>query len=134
VPRELVTKLEPAEVFHEVLEHRWYMAERAQHDIPIEDAIDDYVRSILPGKPDEQSRCRSSRGSVTRSSVSRDRRRLRHRHVYAATACRAPRRPWCTATPSRMPINFDHGELVTLAQSMVEPTGQAKTFAAVSDS
>ena len=55
VPRELVTKLEPAEVFHEVLEHRWYMAERAQHDIPIEDAIDDYVRSILPGKPDEQA-------------------------------------------------------------------------------
>ena len=53
VPRSLVSKLEPAEVFHEVLEHRWYMAERAQHDIPIEDAIDDYVRSVLPGKPDE---------------------------------------------------------------------------------
>jgi uncharacterized RDD family membrane protein YckC len=46
VPRELRGKLEPAEVFHEVLEHRWYMAERAGHDIPIEDAIDDYVRSI----------------------------------------------------------------------------------------
>ena len=44
VPRELVAKLEPAELFHEVLEHRWYMAERAQHDIPIEAAIDDYVR------------------------------------------------------------------------------------------
>ena len=29
VPRELFAKLEPAEVFHEVLEHRWYMAERA---------------------------------------------------------------------------------------------------------
>ncbi|HET9020412.1 MAG TPA: DUF4032 domain-containing protein [Ornithinibacter sp.] len=55
VPRELVAKLEPAELFHEVLEHRWYMAEKAQHDIPIEDAIDDYVASVLPGKPDEQS-------------------------------------------------------------------------------
>jgi hypothetical protein len=55
VPRELVAKLEPAELFHEVLEHRWYMAEKAQHDIPIEDAIDDYVASVLPSKPDEQS-------------------------------------------------------------------------------
>ena len=55
VPRGLVAKLEPAELFHEVLEHRWYLAERARHDIPIEEAIDDYVASVLPGKPDEQS-------------------------------------------------------------------------------
>ena len=48
VPRELVSKLEPAEVFHEVLEHRWYLAERAQHDIPIEEAIDDYVALGAP--------------------------------------------------------------------------------------
>ncbi|MFQ6171510.1 DUF4032 domain-containing protein [Oryzobacter sp. R7] len=55
VPRELTGKLEPAEVFHEVLEHRWYMAERAQHDIPIEDAITDYIASVLPGKPYEEA-------------------------------------------------------------------------------
>ncbi len=55
VPRGLVAKLEPAELFHEVLEHRWYLAEQARHDIPIEQAIDDYVASVLPGKPDEQS-------------------------------------------------------------------------------
>lgn len=53
VPRGLVAKLEPAEIFHEVLEHRWYLAEAAQHDIPLTDAIADYVRSVLPGKPDE---------------------------------------------------------------------------------
>ena len=55
VPRGLVAKLEPAELFHEVLEHRWYLDVRARHDIPIEQAIDDYVASVLPGKPDEQS-------------------------------------------------------------------------------
>jgi hypothetical protein len=55
VPRALVSKLEPAEVFHEVLEHRWYLAERAQHDIPIDQALDDYIASVLPGKPDEQA-------------------------------------------------------------------------------
>ena len=55
VPRDLVAKLEPAEVFHEVLEHRWYMAERAQHDIPIREVVDDYVANVLPGKPDERA-------------------------------------------------------------------------------
>jgi CRISPR/Cas system CSM-associated protein Csm2 small subunit len=53
VPRALTRKLEPAEVFHEVLEHRWYLSERASHDVTIEDAIADYVKHVLPGKPDE---------------------------------------------------------------------------------
>jgi len=53
VPRDLTRKLEPAEVFHEVLEHRWYMSETAGHDTPIEDAIADYILRVLPGKPDE---------------------------------------------------------------------------------
>lgn len=55
VPRNLGRKLEPAEVFHEVLEHRWYMSERAGTDIPIQQAVKDYVNSVLPAKPDEQS-------------------------------------------------------------------------------
>ncbi|MDQ2781475.1 MAG: DUF4032 domain-containing protein [Actinomycetota bacterium] len=55
VPRSLAGKLEPAEVFHEVLEHRWYMSERAGTDIPVERAAADYVRSVLPAKPDEKS-------------------------------------------------------------------------------
>jgi hypothetical protein len=55
VPRDLTRKLEPAEVFHEVLEHRWYMSEKAARDISIEDAIADYVKNVLPGKPDEAS-------------------------------------------------------------------------------
>jgi len=53
IPRDLTRKLEPAEVFHEVLEHRWYMSETADHDVSIEAAIIDYVRNVLPGKPDE---------------------------------------------------------------------------------
>jgi len=53
VPRELLSKLEPAEVFHEVLEHQWYASERAGHDIPLREAIEDYVARVLPGKPDE---------------------------------------------------------------------------------
>ncbi|HEX7188285.1 MAG TPA: DUF4032 domain-containing protein, partial [Actinomycetes bacterium] len=33
VPKELRGKLEPAEVFHEVLEHRWFLSERAGRDV-----------------------------------------------------------------------------------------------------
>ncbi|EWS99854.1 lipopolysaccharide kinase [Intrasporangium oryzae NRRL B-24470] len=55
VPRELRSRLEPAEIFHEVLEHRWYMSERAGHDIPIFDALADYVATVLPAKPEEQA-------------------------------------------------------------------------------
>ncbi|ADU49413.1 DUF4032 domain-containing protein [Intrasporangium calvum] len=55
VPRELTGRLEPAEIFHEVLEHRWYLSERAGHDMPIEEALADYVATVLPGKPIEKS-------------------------------------------------------------------------------
>ena len=53
VPRDMARKLEAAELFHEVLEHRWYMSERVGHDVPITDALEDYVATVLPGKPDE---------------------------------------------------------------------------------
>lgn len=55
VPESLRGKLEPAELFHEILEHRWYLAESAGHDIPLDQAIADYVREVLPSKPDEKA-------------------------------------------------------------------------------
>ncbi len=55
VPAEMRSKLEPAELFHELLEHRWYLSERAGQDMTIEDAARDYVSTVLPEKPDEAS-------------------------------------------------------------------------------
>jgi hypothetical protein len=55
VPSDLRGKLEPAQIFHEVLEHRWFMSERAGSSVPFEDAITDYVTTILAQKPDEQA-------------------------------------------------------------------------------
>jgi hypothetical protein len=48
-------KLEPAQIFHEVLEHRWFMSEREGASVPFEEAISDYVTTILAEKPDEQA-------------------------------------------------------------------------------
>jgi hypothetical protein len=55
VPQKLRGKLEPAQIFHEVLEHRWFMSEAAGASVPFEDAITDYVTTILAKKPDEQA-------------------------------------------------------------------------------
>lgn len=53
IPPELARKLEPAQVFHEFLEHRWFRAQNAGHDLPLQDVIDSYVHEVLPGKRDE---------------------------------------------------------------------------------
>ncbi|MFV0633722.1 DUF4032 domain-containing protein [Demequina sp.] len=55
VPRDLRGKLEPAQVYHEVLDHRWYLAEAAGHDVAMPVATASYVRNILPGKADEHA-------------------------------------------------------------------------------
>ena len=35
IPPKYRGKLEPAEMFHEILEHRWFIAENAGHDVPL---------------------------------------------------------------------------------------------------
>jgi hypothetical protein len=55
VPAELRGKLEPAELFHELLEHRWYLSERAGHDVSLEETVRDYADTVLPTKPDEMA-------------------------------------------------------------------------------
>jgi len=55
VPKEFRGKLEPAQVFHEVLEHAWFMSEHAGHDIGLIPAAEAYVRDVLAEKPDEQA-------------------------------------------------------------------------------
>ncbi len=53
VPRPLRGKLEPAEVFHEVLEHLWFLSERSGQDIGIDAAAASYVTGVLAHRPDE---------------------------------------------------------------------------------
>lgn len=55
VPREYRSKLQPAEVFHEVLEHRWYISERERRDVPITEAVRSYVDTVLRHSPDERA-------------------------------------------------------------------------------
>ncbi|NUU18894.1 DUF4032 domain-containing protein [Cellulomonas humilata] len=55
VPKDLRGKLEPAQIYHELLDHRWYLSEQQGHDVPMKQAAKSYVKNILPTRPDEQA-------------------------------------------------------------------------------
>ena len=54
IPPDARGKLEPAEIFHEILEHRWYLSEDAGHEVNLFDTARDYIANELMGKPEEQ--------------------------------------------------------------------------------
>lgn len=55
IPAEMRGRLEPAEIFHEVLEHRWFMSEAAGRSVAFADVVDDYVANVLARKPEEKA-------------------------------------------------------------------------------
>lgn len=55
IPKELTGKLEPAEIYHQVLEHRWYMSEERDRDVPMAEAVQHYVTNVLSNHRDEEA-------------------------------------------------------------------------------
>ncbi len=53
IPRELRGKLEPAEIFHQLLEHRWYLSQNEERDVPLAEAVTSYVDGVLRHRRDE---------------------------------------------------------------------------------
>ena len=53
IPSEFTGRLEPAELFHEVLEHRWYISEEKGADVPLVEAVRSYVSEVLSKRRDE---------------------------------------------------------------------------------
>jgi hypothetical protein len=53
IPQELLDRLEAAEIFHQLLEHRWYMAEQTGQDLPLIDVLADYLQ-LLADAPSER--------------------------------------------------------------------------------
>lgn len=64
VPRELRGKLEPAEVFHEVLEHRWFLSQQQRRDVPMTEAVASYIETVLRHRPDERAVLPPSAGAT----------------------------------------------------------------------
>jgi hypothetical protein len=53
IPAELRGRLDDAEIFHEILEHRWFLSEAVGTDVGTTAATKDYFAKILPAIPDE---------------------------------------------------------------------------------
>jgi tRNA A-37 threonylcarbamoyl transferase component Bud32 len=54
VPEAMWGRLQPAEIFHQVLEHRWFLSEKAGKDVGIREAVASYVAYELPRRPLER--------------------------------------------------------------------------------
>ena len=54
VPAHLRNKLEPQEMFAQIIEHKWLLSERAGHEIDTMEAARSYVDDVLSAKPDEK--------------------------------------------------------------------------------
>lgn len=65
IPKELLGKMESAEIFHEVLEHRWFMSEKQKQDVSLEEAVRSYVKDILATKRDESALISSTTENIT---------------------------------------------------------------------
>jgi len=53
IPYDLRAKLEPAEVFHQVLEHRWYMSQAEDRSVPLAEVLSSYINDVLRHRRDE---------------------------------------------------------------------------------
>jgi hypothetical protein len=53
VPQSMFAKLEAAEIYHQLLEHRWFLSEQRGVDVSLDSALDSYLADVLVDAPDE---------------------------------------------------------------------------------
>jgi hypothetical protein len=72
IPRDLKRRLEPAEVFHQLLEHRWFMAQEQNRDIPLAEALGSYIDNVLRHRRDEATVIDPPTSAITLPILSED--------------------------------------------------------------
>lgn len=55
VPADLRRKLADAEIYHQFLEHRWFLSEEREREVSVEEALADYLEGVLAAQPDERT-------------------------------------------------------------------------------
>ncbi|MDW3213902.1 MAG: DUF4032 domain-containing protein [Ilumatobacteraceae bacterium] len=53
IPPEMFERLEAAEIFHQLLEHRWYVSEQTGTDVTLMDVLDDYLAVLADAPPEK---------------------------------------------------------------------------------
>lgn len=54
IPPELASRLEPAEAFHQYLDHKYYLSQQEGYDVPDEVALVSFIEEVLATKPEER--------------------------------------------------------------------------------
>ena len=65
IPKALRGKLEPAEIFHQLLDHRRQLAQDSGRDIPLAEAVGSYVENVLQFRRDEATMINPPTGAFT---------------------------------------------------------------------
>ncbi|WP_433298684.1 DUF4032 domain-containing protein [Actinoplanes sp. CA-030573] len=55
VPAGMRRKLEPQEIFTQIIQHKWLLSENAGRDVGMAPAVQSYLTDVLAKKPDEQA-------------------------------------------------------------------------------
>ena len=55
VPANMRHKLEPQEIFTQIIQHKWLLSEQAGRDVGMAPAVQSYLSDVLVNKPDEQA-------------------------------------------------------------------------------
>jgi hypothetical protein len=53
IPDEMFERLEPAEIFHQLLEHRWYVSEQTGTEVALLDVLADYLALLAEAPPEK---------------------------------------------------------------------------------
>ncbi|WP_028709655.1 DUF4032 domain-containing protein [Propionicicella superfundia] len=54
IPKDLMGKRDPAQIYHEVLDYRWYQSQRERREVPLTEAVHGYIDDVLTSLPDEE--------------------------------------------------------------------------------
>jgi hypothetical protein len=65
IPKDLKGRLEPAEVFHQLLDHRWFLSQNQDRDVPLAEAVSSYVETVLRFRRDEATMIDPPTGAFT---------------------------------------------------------------------
>ena len=53
IPPSLIGKLQAAEIYHQLLEHRWFESQRLERDVSMDEALATYIPDVLAPARDE---------------------------------------------------------------------------------
>ena len=65
IPKHMTGRLEPAEIYHQVLEHRWFMAQEEGREISNTEAVNSYINTVLAFRREEEALITPTTGSIT---------------------------------------------------------------------